>query len=75
VNKRLRLTDLEAENLGLEISEKRDQKNARYTINSEQLKQLYTYRGYDPALIGECIEKGISPEKIRHTLIEVTIQH
>ncbi|MBG7631041.1 MAG: hypothetical protein IZT56_11505 [Bacteroidetes bacterium] len=66
MKKRLRLTDSEAENLGLEISEKRDQKNAKYTITSEQLKQLYIYRGFDPALIGECIEKGISPEKIRH---------
>ena len=66
MNKRIRLTDSEAGILGLEISEKRDQKNAKYTITAEQLKQLYIYRGFDPALIGECIEKGISPDKIRH---------
>jgi hypothetical protein len=66
VNKRIRLTDSEAEILGLEIFKKRDQKNAKYTITAEQLKQLYIYRGFDPALIGECIEKGISPDKIRH---------
>ena len=66
MNKRTRLSDSEAEILGLEISEKKDQKNAKYTITAEQLEKLYIYRGYDPALIGECIEKGISPEKIRH---------
>lgn len=64
MNKRIRLSDSEAEILGLEISEKKDQKNAKYTITAEQLKQLYIYRGYDPALIEECIKTGISINKV-----------
>ena len=66
MKKRLRLTDEEAKILGLQIPQTKKHKNARYTITTEQLKEVYIYRGYDPALIGECVDKGISPEKIRH---------
>ncbi len=66
MKKRLRLTDEEAKILGLQIPLTKKHKNARYTITTEQLKEVYIYRGYDPALIGECVDKGISPEKIRH---------
>jgi hypothetical protein len=66
MKKRLRVTDAEAKILGLEIKKKEGKRNSKYTVNDEQLKELYIYRGFDPALIGECIEKGISPEKIRH---------
>ena len=64
MNKRIRLTDSEVGILGLEIRGKKDQRNAKYTITSEQLKQLYIYRGYDLGLINECIEKGISINKV-----------
>ncbi|MDH3323823.1 MAG: hypothetical protein OEM04_12575, partial [Flavobacteriaceae bacterium] len=60
MKKRLRLTDSEAKFLGLNLSENKDQKNARYTITTEQLKEIYISRGYDLGLINECIQKGIS---------------
>lgn len=64
MKKRLRLTDSEAKFLGLNLSENKDQKNARYTITTEQLKEIYVSRGYDLGLINECIQKGISINKV-----------
>ena len=64
MNKRIRLTETEAAILGLKINKTKDQKNAKYTLNAEQLEKIYISRGYDPALINECIEKGISINKV-----------
>jgi len=64
MKKRLRLTDSEAKFLGLNVSEKKDQKNAKYYLSTEQLKEIYISRGYDLGLINECIEKGISINKV-----------
>lgn len=37
--------------------------NTHY-LNSEELRKLFIFRGYDEALIDECIEQGISPNKV-----------
>jgi hypothetical protein len=43
MKKRLRVTDAEAKILGLEIKKKEGKRNAKYTVNDEQLKELYIY--------------------------------
>ena len=64
MKKRLRLKAQEAEHLGIQIKSSDGKRNARYNLTPEQTKELYLLRGYDPALVDECVETGISIEKI-----------
>ncbi|NIQ13306.1 MAG: hypothetical protein GTO02_02515, partial [Candidatus Dadabacteria bacterium] len=37
-----------------------------YSLGEDKLRQLYIYRGFDEAIIDECIDKGIRPEKVNY---------
>ena len=58
---RMRLNPKEIEFLGLA-----KKNNNKYYMNQDNLRKLYTFRGLDEALINECLEKGLSPSKVRH---------
>ena len=57
---RIRLSNPEIELLG-----KTRAKTNQYLLNEEEIKKVYAFRGYDEALILECIEQGISPDKVK----------
>lgn len=59
MTKRVTLKKVEAKHLNLNIT-----KHNRHNLNTKQLEKLYRFRGYDEALIEECIEQSISPEKV-----------
>jgi hypothetical protein len=39
-------------------------KHKQYRLGKDKLKALYLYRGFDEAIVDECIAKGISPDKV-----------
>jgi hypothetical protein len=58
-------TDLslsEINHLGLKPKKGRN----RFSLGKEKLKKLYEFRGYDSAIIEECLKLGISPNKVNH---------
>lgn len=58
-NKRFRLSKQEIDHLKL------PSKNSnQYRLNKEALKKLFLFRGFDEGIIDECIDKGISPDKV-----------
>lgn len=59
VNNRYRLTQSEIKHLKLVAT-----KECRYRLDEFKTRELYKFRGYDEALIDECIEQSISPEKV-----------
>jgi len=59
--KRYRLTEVEYQHLGIKPNA-----NNRSWLSDEQRKQLYLFRGYDEAIIDECIEKGIEPSNVKY---------
>ena len=59
MSQRMNLKPEEIELLGLQ-----KKGNTRYYINKENLVILYTHRGYDKALIDECVLTGISIDKV-----------
>ena len=59
MKKRVRLSTAEAKKLELALNV-----NNRYWLRDNQLKELYTLRGYDGGLIDECIDKDVSPHKV-----------
>jgi len=38
----------------------------RYSLTEDELRIVYKHRGFDDLMINECLEKGISPNKVRH---------
>jgi len=61
MEKRQKLKPDEIKHLGLPVKG-----NNRYYVSKENQEKLYRYRGFDEAIIKECIDKGISPAKVRH---------
>ena len=57
---RLRLTIPEANHLG-----KEEKKDNQYSLTDEETRKIYIFRGYDEALVNECIEQGITPNKVK----------
>ena len=57
---RLRLTTPEANHLG-----KEEKKDNQYSLTDEETRSVYIFRGYDEALVNECIEQGITPNKVK----------
>jgi hypothetical protein len=62
MSKRLRLNDDEINHLKLEKKEN----NNRYSLNKDQLKSIYIYRGYDEGMVVEAIDHGLDPKYINH---------
>ena len=57
---RARLSTLE-----IKLLDKPTIKANQYRLSDDEARRLYAFRGYDEALIEECIEQGISPEKVK----------
>lgn len=57
---RIRLSEIEIKHLG-----KNKIATNQYSLTDEEVRSLYILRGYDEALINECIEQGISPSKVK----------
>ena len=58
---RLRLSNSEIEHLG-----KSKRNSNQYELSKVDTKKIYLLRGFDQALINECIEQGVSPNKVNH---------
>ena len=58
---RLRLSEQELQLIG-----KNKKSTNQYHLTNEESKKIFLYRGYDEALVNECIEQGVSPDKVNH---------
>jgi len=58
---RLRLSEPEIKLLG-----KNKKVSNQYVLSKKDTKTIYLHRGFDEALVDECVEQGVSPDKVNH---------